>query len=172
MNDFYFSIRCEHRFLKLLGFFCIMLLAGALYLQYVQHEDPCPLCVLQRYFFALIAIFSFIATGMKRWRWILLFESLIALSALAGGGIAAHHLVIQLNPGFSCNFDVMEKLVDSLPFTKLLPWIFEVKDEATCDIVYPAIIGIPLPGWALLSFALILIIVLISIWRHRNQFST
>lgn len=107
---------------------------------------------------------------MQRWRWVLLLESLIALSAIAGGGIAAHHLIIQLNPGFSCNFDAMEALVERLPFTKFFPWIFEVKGEVGCDMVYPAIIGIPLPGWALLSFILILITVFISIFRHRGQF--
>lgn len=68
MNHSTLALRRERRLLILTGLVCIGLLAGALYLQYVKNEDPCPLCIIQRYFFALIGIFAFLAAGMQNWR--------------------------------------------------------------------------------------------------------
>lgn len=101
MNHSTLALRRERRLLILTGLVCIGLLAGALYLQYVKNEDPCPLCIIQRYFFALIGIFAFLAAGMQNWRGVWLLELLIAISAAAGAGTAARHLSIQMNPGFS-----------------------------------------------------------------------
>ncbi|MBP3934419.1 MAG: disulfide bond formation protein B, partial [Pseudomonas sp.] len=39
----------EKRFLVLLGVICLALIGGALYMQIVLGEAPCPLCILQRY---------------------------------------------------------------------------------------------------------------------------
>jgi protein dithiol:quinone oxidoreductase len=169
MNDLTLSLRRERRLLILLGLTCIVLLAGALYLQYVKNEDPCPLCIIQRYFFALIGIFAFLAAGMQRWRGIVLLETLIAISAAAGVGTAARHLSIQLNPGFSCGFDTLQPIVDSLPPAQWFPGMFKV--AGLCETVYPPILGILLPGWALIAFVAILIPVAASVWRHRKQFA-
>ncbi|WP_179402667.1 disulfide bond formation protein B [Burkholderia guangdongensis] len=167
MNEFTLSLRRERRLLMLLGFACIALLAGALYLQYVKGEDPCPLCILQRYFFALIGIFAFLAAGMGRWRGVLLLEALIVIAAAAGAGTAVHHLTIQLNPGFSCGFDTLQPIVDSLPPAQWFPGMFKV--AGLCETVYPPILGILLPGWALIGFVAILLAVASSVWRNRKK---
>ena len=54
----------EKRFLVLLGVICLALIGGALYMQIVLGEAPCPLCILQRYALLLIAIFAFIGAAM------------------------------------------------------------------------------------------------------------
>jgi disulfide bond formation protein DsbB len=167
MNDFTLSLRRERRLLMLLGFACIALLAGALYLQYGMGEDPCPLCILQRYFFALIGIFAFLAAGMGSWRGIVLLETLVVIAAAAGAGTAARHLTIQLNPGFSCGFDTLQPIVDSLPPAQWFPGMFKV--AGLCETAYPPIFGILLPGWALIGFVVILIAVASSVWRHRKK---
>ena len=46
MNHSTLALRRERRLLILTGLVCIGLLAGALYLQYVKNEDPCPLLSL------------------------------------------------------------------------------------------------------------------------------
>ena len=51
-------IRRERRLLVLLAVISLGLVGGALYLQFVKGEDPCPLCIIQRYFFVLIAVFA------------------------------------------------------------------------------------------------------------------
>lgn len=103
MNDYTLALRRERRLLMLLGWVCIALLAGALYLQYVKNEDPCPLCIIQRYFFCAIGIFAFLAAGIRNWRGVWVLELLIAIAAAGGVGTAARHLSIQMNPGFSCS---------------------------------------------------------------------
>ena len=167
MNHSTLALRRERRLLILTGLVCIGLLAGALYLQYVKNEDPCPLCIIQRYFFALIGIFAFLAAGMQNWRGVWLLELLIAISAAAGAGTAARHLSIQMNPGFSCGFDTLQPIVDSLPPAQWFPGVFKV--AGLCDTVYPPIFGILLPGWSLIGFLAILIPVAASIWRHRHK---
>src|ERR1700730_2605770 len=103
MNDTY-KLRLERRRLRLLGLVCVALLGGALYLQYVKHEDPCPLCIIQRYFFLLIAIFAFLGARFNNWRGVRLLEVLAALSALGGIVAAARHVYVQAHRGFSCGF--------------------------------------------------------------------
>ena len=77
MNDTS-SLRRERSLLVLLGFVCLGLVGGALYLQFAKHEDPCPLCIIQRYLFLLIALFAFVGAARKGWRGIALFETLPA----------------------------------------------------------------------------------------------
>ncbi|WP_414444187.1 disulfide bond formation protein B [Burkholderia sp. 22PA0106] len=167
MNDFSLSLRRERRLLTLLGVVCIALLAGALYLQIVKGEDPCPLCIIQRYFFAAIAIFSFLGTGLRSWRSLAVIEALILISAAAGAGTAIHHWQIQLHPGFSCGFDTLQPIVDSLPPATWLPIMFKV--AGLCETLYPPIFGILLPGWAAIAFVVIFVLVAAGLIRNRRR---
>src|SRR5260370_41083622 len=115
----------EGGLLGLVGLISLGLVAGALYLQMVKNEDPCPLCIIQRYFFILIAIFAFLGATMKGWRGISALEALIAIAAAGGIAAAARHLYIQMNPGFSCGFDAMQPIVDALPPAQWLPSAFK-----------------------------------------------
>jgi disulfide bond formation protein DsbB len=65
----------ERRFLVLLGIICLALIGGALYMQIVLGEAPCPLCILQRYALLLIALFAFIGAAMRTRRSITVFEA-------------------------------------------------------------------------------------------------
>ncbi|RMS47334.1 Disulfide bond formation protein B, partial [Pseudomonas coronafaciens pv. garcae] len=87
MSDNTLYLRREKRFLVLLGIICLALIGGALYMQIVLGEAPCPLCILQRYALLFIAIFAFIGAAMSGRRGVTAFETLVTLSAL--GGIAA-----------------------------------------------------------------------------------
>ena len=66
----------ERRFLVLLGIICLALIGGALYMQIVLGEAPCPLCILQRYALLLIALFAFIGAAMRTQRSVTVFEVL------------------------------------------------------------------------------------------------
>ena len=152
MNNDNAMLRRERSLLVLLGLICVGLVAGALYLQYGLHEDPCPLCIIQRYFFLLIAIFAFLGARFNSWRGVRLLETLAALSALAGIVTAARHVFVQANPGFSCGFDALQPVVDSLPPAQWLPGVFKV--AGLCETAYPPILGLSLPSWSLVAFAL------------------
>ena len=166
MNDSS-ALRRERRLLVLLGLVCLGLLGGALYLQYVKHEDPCTLCIIQRYLFLAIAICAFASAAAKGWRTIGVFETLIAIVSAAGVAGAARHVYVQLNPGFSCGFDPLQPMVDSLPPAHWLPSLFKV--AGLCETVYPPIFGILLPGWALIAFVLIFVSVAASLRGRRAR---
>ncbi|MEC4511724.1 disulfide bond formation protein B, partial [Klebsiella pneumoniae] len=74
-------LRRERSLLVLLGFICLALVGGALWLQYFKNEDPCPLCIIQRYFFLLIAVFAFLGARFRSWGGVRVLEALAALSA-------------------------------------------------------------------------------------------
>lgn len=161
------KLRRERSLLVLLGLICLALVAGALYLQYFLHEDPCPLCIIQRYFFLLIAIFAFLGARFNGWRGVRLLEVLAALSALAGIVTAARHVYVQANPGFSCGFDALQPVVDSLPPAHWLPGVFKV--AGLCETAYPPILGLTLPQWSLVAFVVAFIPLALSLVRQRRN---
>ncbi|WP_028226757.1 disulfide bond formation protein B [Paraburkholderia ferrariae] len=167
MNDDNALLRRERRLLVLLALICLALVGGALYLQYAEHEDPCPLCILQRYFFVLIAIFAFLGARLTSWRGVRLLELLAVLSA-AGGIVAAAKLVwVQAFPSFSCGFDTLQPVVDGLPPAHWLPGVFKV--QGLCETVYPPILGVSMPAWSLIAFLCIFVVLAYSLWRNRRR---
>ncbi|MFL9872815.1 disulfide bond formation protein B [Paraburkholderia megapolitana] len=169
MNNDNAVLRRERSLLVLLGFICLALVAGALYLQYFKHEDPCPLCIMQRYFYLLIAIFAFLGARLRGWRGVRLLEGLAALSAAAGIATAVKHVYVQANPGFSCGFDALQPLVDSLPPAQWLPGVFKV--AGLCETAYPPILGLTLPMWSLLGFVVAFVPLVRSLVRNRRRIS-
>ncbi len=111
----------ERRFLVLLGIICLALIGGALYMQVVLGEAPCPLCILQRYALLLIAVFAFIGAALRSSRAVTFFEGLVVLSALGGVAAAGHHVYTQFFPQVSCGIDVLQPIVDELPLAKIFP---------------------------------------------------
>ncbi|ACC69903.1 disulfide bond formation protein B [Paraburkholderia phymatum] len=166
MNIDNVKLRRERSLLVLLGLVCLALVGGALYLQFVEHEDPCPLCIIQRYFYLLIAIFAFLGARMRGWTGVRLLEVLALLSALGGLLTAARHVYVQSHPNFSCGFDALQPIVDGLPPAHWLPSVFKV--AGLCETPYPPILGISLPGWSLIGFAVIFVALTGSIWRNRR----
>jgi disulfide bond formation protein DsbB len=160
------GIRRERRLLVFLGLISLALIGGALYLQFARGEDPCPLCIIQRYFFVLFAIFSFLCASLKNWRGIAALETLIALSALGGIIAAARHVYVLAHPGFSCGFDALQPVVDSLPPAQWLPQMFKV--AGLCETPYPPILGLSLPQWSLAAFVLMFLSVAGSVWGKRR----
>ena len=132
----------------------------------IAGEDPCPLCIIQRYFFVLIAVFAFLGAGLRGWRGVAVLEAMVALSALGGIVAAARHVYIQARPGFSCGFDTLQPIVDSLPPARWLPQVFKV--AGLCETPYPPILGLSLPQWSLVAFAIIFLAVVASLRSKRR----
>jgi disulfide bond formation protein DsbB len=160
-------LRRERTLLVLLGLICVGLVAGALYLQYFRREDPCPLCIIQRYFFLLIAIFAFLGARFKGWGGVRLLEGMATLASLGGIVAAGRHVYVLAHPGFSCGFDALQPLVDSLPPASWLPGVFKV--AGLCETPYPPILGLSLPAWSLIAFAAAFFALTLSLWRNRGR---
>jgi len=157
MNELSSRLNRERRFLVLLGVICLALIGGALYMQVVLGEAPCPLCILQRYALLFIAVFAFLAAAMPGKRSLTLFEALVVLSAIGGIIAAGNHVYILANPMVSCGIDTLQPIVDDLPLAKLWPLAFQV--DGFCSTPYPPILGLSLAQWALIAFVLTALLV-------------
>ena len=157
----------ERRFLVLLGIICLALIGGALYMQVVLGEAPCPLCILQRYALLLSAIFAFLGGAMRSKGAVTLFAGVVILCALGGVAAAGHHVYTQFFPQVSCGVDVLQPIVDDLPLAKVFPLGFQV--DGFCSTPYPPVLGLSLAQWALVAFVLTVILVPLGIYRNRQR---
>lgn len=166
MSNDHLRLAREKRFLVLLGIICLALIGGALYMQVVLDEAPCPLCILQRYGLLLIALFAFAGAAMRGRIGLTLCEALVVVSALGGMVAAGNHAWVLAHPSESCGVDVLQPIVDGLPLATLLPTVFSV--QGFCTTPYPPVLGLSLAQWALLAFVLTAVLVPLGVWRNRR----
>ena len=145
---------------------CSGFLMFAYYLQHFQNIGPCPLCVLQRYAFALIALFCLLGRYTRHVR----FAAFMAFLSAAGGTVAA---AMQLwMPGATagqCKRSSLELLVNNLITAKWFPFLFEA--DGTCDQILDRILGLTIPMWSfgwLVLFAFVFLIIVLR--SKKNKF--
>jgi disulfide bond formation protein DsbB len=135
---------------------CVCLLAYAYYAQFVMHLEPCPLCIFQRIgVFALGVIFLIAASHDPAALGRRVYALLLALAALAIIGVAARHLYIQsLPPGSvpacGASLDFMLKVFS---LSEVLVKVLTGSGE--CATVSWAFLGLAMPGWVLISAAVL-----------------
>lgn len=142
----------DRRTLNLAGFLaCAALLGYALYAQFVQALEPCPLCIFQRIGVAVTGVFFLLAAvhnprGRGRYG----YAVLITLGSLATLGVAARHVYVQhLPPGSlpSCG----APLAILLKFTPVFALIKKVlTGSGECGEVNWRFLGLAMPTWVLL----------------------
>ena len=125
------------------------LLLFALYLQIMENMAPCPLCILQRYAFAALALCCLAAAFMPS-RAQVIATLLGLLSSLSGAGLAIWHLWIRAHPGSSCGIDPLETALNKIFTAKLLPILFQA--DGFCSTDYPPMLGASIPQWSLAWF--------------------
>jgi disulfide bond formation protein DsbB len=152
MNPLKWSFRTRY----LGGFLvCASLMAYALYAQYVQMLDPCPLCIFQRVAVCFMGLFFIVGAlhgprqgGRK------VYATLVVLGGLAGIVVAGRHLWLQSLPPSevpSCG-PGLGYLFDAFPFFKMLKLAFTGSGE--CAKLEP-VLGLPMPAWTLIFFILL-----------------
>jgi protein dithiol:quinone oxidoreductase len=124
------------------------LIAFALVAQSVDHLEPCPLCILQRYAFTFVALFGALAALLPG-RISTACALLGLLAALAGAGVAAWHVHLQLFPPpvTSCGPD-LQYLLSNLPLGRALPRIFQGYGD--CTQIDWTFLKLSMPAWALI----------------------
>ncbi|MGN6389923.1 MAG: disulfide bond formation protein B [Burkholderiaceae bacterium] len=142
----------------------IALLAVALYLQHAKGMAPCPLCIIQRYAYTVLAIVCLIAAAMSA-RAARTGAAIGMLVALAGAGVAGWHLWIKAHPDVSCGIDPMETALNHVPTANLLPFLF--KADGFCTTEYAPILGLSIPQWSLLWFVVLAIALAVAAFRRR-----
>jgi disulfide bond formation protein DsbB len=151
----------------LLGFlFCAALLLAALYFQFVGGLDPCPLCVSQRIMVAMVGLVMLAAALHNPGRSGIRGYALLGfVMAVIGAGIAARHVWIQhlpadkvpaCGPGLSYMFQYFP-LSDTLRAM--------VTGSGDCAKVDWTLLGLSMPAWVLMCFALL---AALSLFQLRN----
>lgn len=140
---------------------CVVLIAYAMVLQFVMDLEPCPLCILQRYAFVLVALFAGIAAALKSPRVGRVSAGLAVMSALSGAGVAAWHVKLQLFPPEigSCG-PGLAYLILELPLARALPRIFQGGGD--CTAVDWSFLGLSIPAWALVWLLLLAVLLIVG----------
>jgi disulfide bond formation protein DsbB len=135
---------------------CAGLLAFALYLQYVEHQEPCPLCILQRVaFIAMMAVFAVAALHGPARRGALVYSSVLLIIALAGTAVAGRQVWLQMLPADkvpACG-PGLEYMLERFPLTKALEKIFAGSGE--CAEAGWRFLGLTIAGWSLVWFVVL-----------------
>jgi disulfide bond formation protein DsbB len=140
---------------------CLLLVAFALYLQHVKDMLPCPLCVIQRYLFLGIAIFSLIGAFANRIKAV---AGLALLCALGGLGVVGKHLYVLAHPGFSCGIDPMETVLNKIPTATLMPWLFRA--DGLCQAAQDTVFGLNVPQWSAVWFVILTLALIAALVRR------
>jgi disulfide bond formation protein DsbB len=140
------------------------LVGFAMYLQEVEKLEPCPLCILQRYAYVTVAAAALLAAVLPRFLGRIL-AWLGILLALAGAGVGAWHVWLQLHPPkVSACGPSLEYLVGNLPLGRALPRIFQGYGD--CTEIQWTFLGITIPGWSLMG--LVLLAVSLAVAQRRR----
>ena len=129
---------------------CILLLAYAYYLQYVQGLEPCPLCLVQRGFFYLVLTVLIVGAVHGRGRKI--YGPLAALFAVGGAATAGRQLWLQSLPADKvpqCGPDLFFML-ENFPLSRTLEKLFTGTGE--CAVVDWSFLGLSIAEWSLAWF--------------------
>jgi len=139
-----------------LGFaVCAGLLGFALYLQYYDYQDPCPLCIVQRIaFMALAAIFLVAALHGPGRTGAIVYGGMLFLVAGVGAAIATRHVWLQNLPKDripECG-PGLEYMLKKFPLTRVLEKLLTGSGE--CAEVGWTFLGLSIAGWSLVWFVL------------------
>ena len=131
------------------GILCVGLL-----LEFAMGLEPCPLCMMQRIWFALTGIVALVGLAHNpRWG---IYPLVSALCATVGGGFALRQLWLQSLPADqvpSCDPD-LAYMIDAFPLSDLLAAM--TSGTGGCAAVHDVIPVMSIAGWALLGFTLLL----------------
>jgi disulfide bond formation protein DsbB len=134
-----------------LGFLtCLALLAFAFYLQYVEHQEPCPLCILQRVaFIAMMVVFAVAALHGPAKRGAIVYSSVLVIIAGLGATVAGRQVWLQMLPADrvpACG-PGLEYMLERFPLSQALQKIFAGSGE--CAEAGWRFLGLTIAGWSL-----------------------
>ncbi len=156
------------RVLALVSLGCVAMLAFGLYLQHALGLEPCPMCVVQRYALALIAIVSGITAATNKKGLLLTGSGLAVLLAGFGAFVAARQSWLQWYPPAvsSCGRDFYG-MIETFPLRRVIPMLF--KGSGDCSKVDWTFLGGSIANWSFLCFVGIGLIALTLMARQARK---
>ncbi len=149
--------------------FCAAMMGIAYYMQYSMRLEPCALCIMQRVFFSaagLVALAAFFHNPQGKG--IGIYGIASAVLAVAGSGFAMRQIWLQHLPkdqvpacGPSLGY-----MLEEFPLAETLKVMF-AGDGNCAEIVWvDPVIGLGIPEWALVGFAMIAVT---GIWQFLRK---
>ena len=149
---------------------CAELLGFGYYLQYVQGLEPCPLCMVQRFFFYLV-LFTLLAgalhapapTGTR------IYAGVAFIFAVGGAAVASRQVWLQHLPADrvpQCGPD-LAYMLENFPLSRTLEKLFTGTGE--CAKVDWSFLGLSIAGWSLVWFVAL---ALYALWLALNRLAT
>ncbi|HEY4137045.1 MAG TPA: disulfide bond formation protein B [Casimicrobiaceae bacterium] len=137
---------------------CVALMAWALWLQYHDGLDPCPLCIFQRVAVSaagIIFLIGFIHNPGRTGAWI--YAVLILIAAGAGAAFAGRQIWLQSLPKDqvpSCGMG-LNYMLDSLPLLDVIKKVFAGSGE--CAEKAWELFGLSIAGWTFVFFVAMIV---------------
>jgi disulfide bond formation protein DsbB len=124
--------RSPTRASALLAAFCASLVGASFFVQHVLLVEPCPLCIIQRFTYAALAL-TFLAVALLggRPRMQRATLALALLLVLVGGGVAAYQSQLQWFPHAaqaSCG-PSLSYMLDTLPLNDVVGQLFRAHGD-------------------------------------------
>ena len=147
----------SNRWLYLAGALVITGLFGAaLYLQYVLRQDPCPLCMIQRFIFiALLVVFVIAMLHNPKRTGVKIYGALTVLLSLSGVGVASRHIWIQHLPADkvpACG-PGLDYMLDNFPLADV--WKELMHGSGECAEKGWTFLTLGIPEWSLIWYVLL-----------------
>lgn len=144
----------------------LLVLFGSLYFQYIQHMEPCPLCLMQRLCVILLLILLGLSLiALKRAR---LISILQILFSSAGLFFSLRHLWLQSLPASNAPACMpgLDTLIRYFPWQTVAHTLFWGAGD--CAEVNMRILKLSMPSWAALYFLMMLIFGFLMFFKSRN----
>ncbi|OOG39899.1 disulfide bond formation protein B [Polaromonas sp. A23] len=163
----YFESAPRH-VLALVSVGCVAMLAFGLYLQHAVGLEPCPMCIVQRYALALVAIVAGITAFTNKKGLLITGSALTVLLAGFGAFVAARQSWLQWYPPeeASCGRDFYG-MIETFPLQRVIPLIF--KGSGDCTKIDWTFLGLSIANWSFLCFVTIGLIGLLLVARLARK---
>ena len=148
---------------------CAALWGFALFSQFQWHLQPCPLCIFQRIAFAALGLMCLLAaifapkgiTGRRVWGVLALIPAFVGIG-IAGPPVWLTHLPPDQVPSCGPPLDFM---MDAFPLGDVVKQVLTGSGE--CAKVDWHFLGLSMPAWSLLWFALLAAWIVFTAFRRR-----
>ena len=140
----------QHQTNLLIMLSTIGLMSYALYTQYFEYLEPCPLCMTQRLFYILIGLFAFIALFHRPKT--KLYAVLTTLSAIGGAAFASRQVWLQHLPPDqvpACG-PSLQYMLETFPISEALMTM--IRGDGNCAEVVWTFLGFSMGEWSLACF--------------------
>lgn len=138
---------------------CAALLGFGYYLQFVQHVEPCPMCVFQRLcYMAIVAITLLGALHGPRRSGVYVYSVMTSMAALIGAGIAARQTWLQHMPADqvpACG-PGLEFMLEQFPLAQVIKQALRGSGE--CAAVDWTFLSLSIAEWSLVCFSAVILV--------------